>query len=47
MQTDFRAKYKNVYEDTKKDMLKEITDEDLNERVRIALPSYANLRPAA
>ena len=26
MQTDFRAKYKNVYEDTKKDMLKEIID---------------------
>ena len=47
MHTDFRAKYKNFYDDEKKKILDEVEDENLKERLRISLPSYMNLRSAS
>ena len=47
MRTDIGAKYRHVYQDAKKEILKEIVDVDLSEQVRIALPSYASLRSSA
>ena len=46
MSTDFRAKYAQLYENTKLNLLKSIKEENIRERVQNALPSKDNLRSA-
>ena len=47
MKNDFKAKYMQVYETKKKEVLKAIKDVDFKERVRYSLPTAASLKSAS